>query len=526
MVNLTLHRRFNTQRACAGGGCTSVDEDFRGSHGLYLRDDHGQQFGGGASVVPLRQRAPAAPAAVLKRRFPDFELVPDLGSEIGSLTWFRGLATCIGLCAVTLFMAPGFETPIYGTVPAPLTGAERDAVRAQAIKPLAMGAGTGTRMAATSLVAPLADTPERPILNLDARLVSGDALLGTLQRSGVGKGDASLVSDLVAQAVSLGDIQRGTVLDLTLGRRADKSQPRPLEKLAFRARFDLKLEVARSGGTLALREIPIAIDNTPLRIQGAIGSSLYRSARAAGAPAKAVETYIRTLASRVPVSRLGSGCKFDIIVKQARAETGEVQLGNLMYAGLSGCSNAVQLVPWESNGKTEWFDGAGKGNKTGMMAMPAAGRISSSFGMRRHPLLGYTRMHRGIDIAAGWGSPVYAASDGVVALAGRRSGYGNFIKVDHGGAYATGYGHLSRIYVRNGQRVRKGERIGAVGSTGLSTGPHLHYELYKNGAAVNPRSVSFTTMRQLTGSDLGQFKAKLNSLLRVPVGHGAAKSEE
>ncbi len=505
-----------------------MEEGYWGSHDLFLRDDHSHQLGGGASAASARLRAVPEPLAApkLKRRFPDFDLVPDLGSQIGSLTWFRGLATCLGLCAVTLFMAPGFETPIHGTVPAPLAGAERDAVRAQAIKPLAMGATTGKRFAATNLVAPLADTPERPILNLDARLASGDALLGTLQRSGVGRSEANLVSELIAQSVSLDDIQRGTMLDLTLGRRTDKSQPRPLEKLAFRARFDLKLEVARNGGALTLKQIPIAIDNTPLRIQGAIGSSLYRSARAAGAPAKAVEAYIRTIASRVPVSRLGSGCKFDIIVKQARAETGEVQLGNLMYAGLDGCRNSVQLVPWESNGKTEWFDSAGKGNKTGMMAMPAAGRISSSFGMRRHPLLGYTRMHRGIDIAAPWGAPVYAASDGVVRLAGRRSGYGNFIKVDHGGPYATGYGHLSRIYVRNGQRVRKGERIGAVGSTGLSTGPHLHYELYKNGAAVNPRSVSFTTMRQLTGSDLGQFKAKLNSLLRVPVGHGAVKNED
>lgn len=527
VVNLTLYRHSNTQRACAGGGCTSVDEDFRGSHGLYLRDDHGQPLGGGASIATLRLPAAPAPAKdiVRRHRLADFDLVPDLGSQIGSPTWFRGLATCIGLCAVTLFMAPGFETPIYGTAPAPLSGAERDAVRAQAIRPLAMGATTGQRLAATKLVAPLTDTPERPILNLDARLASGDALLGTLQRSGVGRSEASLISDLVAGAVSLGEIQRGTTLDLTLGRRADKSQPRPLEKLAFRARFDLKLEVARNGDTLALKQIPIAIDNTPLRIQGAIGSSLYRSARAAGAPAKAVETYIRTIASRVPVSSLGSGCKFDIIVKQARAETGEVQLGNLMYAGLSGCRNSVQLVPWESGGKTEWFDAAGKGNKTGMMAMPAAGRISSSFGMRRHPLLGYTRMHRGIDIAAPWGAPVYAATDGVVQIAGRRSGYGNFIKVDHGGPYATGYGHLSRIYVRSGQRVRKGERIGAVGSTGLSTGPHLHYELYKSGAAVNPRSVSFTTVRQLTGSDLGQFKAKLGALMRVPVGHGAAKDE-
>lgn len=492
---------------------------------MFLRNDHGMELGGAPAAggpAPIGALVPRPRT----RRFADFDFAPDLGSGIGSLTWFRGAATCLGLCAVTLLLAPGFETPIYGTIAPPLTGSEWDAARAQAIAPLAKGATTGTRMAATRLVAPLADTPERPIIESAVKLGTGTALVGVLQRSGVGKGDAGTVGALIAKAVSLGEIQPGTMLEMTLGRRTDKSQPRPLEKLAFRARFDLKLEVARSGDTLALRQIPIAIDRTPLRIQGQIGPSLYRSARAAGAPAKAVEAFIKTVASRVPVSRLGSGCTFDMIVGQARAETGEVQLGNLMYAGVTGCANSVQLLPWESDGKTEWFDSAGRGNKTGMMAMPANGRFSSGFGMRRHPLLGFTRMHKGIDIAAPWGSPVYAATDGVVQFAGRSAGYGNFIKLSHGGAFGTGYGHLSRILVRSGQRVRKGQQIGAVGNTGLSTGPHLHYELYRSGVAVNPRSVSFTSVRQLTGGDLNHFKAKLGAMLAVPVGHGAVKDND
>ncbi|AQR74470.1 M23 family metallopeptidase [Sphingomonas sp. LM7] len=495
---------------------------------MFLRNDHGLEFGGGAGVSPALAAAPGTALSIrLKRRvFADLDLAPDLGARIGSLTWYRGVATCVGLCALTWLMAPGLETPIYGTVAPALTGVEWDAAHAQAIAPLSKGGTTGYRVAATRLVAPLTDTPERPVISLDFKLASGDALLSSLRRSGVGAADAEQVGALVTKAVAFDDIQPGTMLDITLGRRTDKAQPRPLQNMAFRARFDLKLEVARTGNQLSLKQIPIAIDHTPLRVQGAIGSSLYRSARAAGAPAKAVESYIRTLATRVPVSRLGSGCKFDIIVKQARAATGEVQLGNLLYAGVSGCENKVQLMPWESDGKTEWFDGGGKGNKTGMMAMPTNGRFSSSFGMRRHPILGYTRMHKGIDIAAPWGTPVYAATDGVVQFAGRSSGYGNLIKLSHGGAFGTGYGHLSRIVVRNGQTVRKGQVIGAVGNTGMSTGPHLHYELYKNGVAVNPRSVAFSSLRQLTGGDLGAFRSKLSQLLSVPVGRGAEKDED
>jgi hypothetical protein len=490
---------------------------------LYLRSELGIGLEGGAASA--RAKAPAHGfAARLNERFGDFEFAPDLGSRIGSLTWYRGAATCVGLITATLLLAPGFENPIYGTVPAPVSGVEFDATQAQAIKPIGMGSATGARMAATALVTPLSDTPERPILEGSTKYTG--SLLGSLLRSGVGKTDANMVEQLVTKAVANGDLQPGTMLDYTLGRRESKSQPRPLEKLAMRARFDLKLEVARNGGALSLKQIPIAIDRTPLRIQGTIGSSLYRSARAAGAPAKAVEGAIRAFATRVPVSRLGSNCQFDIIVGQARAETGEVQLGNLMLARVTGCASNVTLAPFEQGGKTTWYDGAGKGNTTGAMAMPANGRFSSGFGMRRHPILGYVRMHKGVDIAAPWGSPVYAASDGVVQFAGRSSGYGNLIRISHGGAYGTGYGHLSRIYVRNGQRVRRGERIGAIGNEGLSTGPHLHYELYRNGVAVNPRSVSFTTTQQLTGGDLGAFKAQINRLLAVPVGHGAVKDAE
>ena len=491
---------------------------------MYLRSDHGEGLtGGGASA-----RVTAPPrglAARFNERFADFEFAPDLGSRIGSLTWYRGAATCVALIAATLLLAPGIENPIYGAVPAPLSGAEFDATQAQAIKPLGMGSGTGVRVAATGLVSPLTDTPERPLLEGTTKLASGGALLATLMRSGIGKADAATVGNLITRAVALDEIQPNT-MDYTLGRRVDKSQPRPLEKLDIRTRFDQRVLFVRTGNALSMRAIPIAIDRTPLRIQGTIGRSLYRSARAAGAPAKAVESYIKALATRTPVSRLGSDCKFDIIVGQARAETGEVQMGSLMYAGVSGCSNKVQLAPFEQGGKTTWFDGLGRGSTTGAMAMPANGRFSSGFGMRRHPILGYTRMHRGVDIAAPWGSPVFAASDGVVQFAGRSSGYGNFIKVTHGNGYGTGYGHLSRIYVRGGERVRRGQRIGAVGNTGLSTGPHLHYELYRNGMAVNPRSVSFTSTQQLTGGDLGEFRAELNRLLSVPVGHGAVKDAE
>jgi murein DD-endopeptidase MepM/ murein hydrolase activator NlpD len=489
---------------------------------LFLRSDHGYEQSGGTTALSFGRAIQAMPKAGLAERFherfPDFEAVPDLGSRIGTREWYRGAATCAAMCAVVYLLSPGFERPLYGNVPTAPAGIERDQAHDQSIAPLALGATTGSRMAANNLVAPLTDTPERPSLELTATIASGNSIESALQRSGVGKNDAGRAADLIANAVALGDLKAGTRLDVLLGRRDNKSMPRPLEKLAFRARFDLGLELVRSGGMLALNKVPIAIDNTPLRIRGRAGSSLYRTARAAGVPAKAVEAFIKSIATRVPISRVGANSEFDIIVERARAETGEVQLGNLLYAGLNGGATRVQLVRWDAAGRTEWYDASGKGERKGAMSMPVAGRISSSFGLRRHPLLNFVRMHKGTDIAAPSGTPIRASADGVVTFSGRAGGYGNFVKLSHGGGLATGYGHMRSIAVRNGTRVARGQVIGYVGSTGISTGPHLHYEIYKNGAAINPRSVSFAVTQQLAGSDLREFRQKVARLMAVPIG--------
>jgi murein DD-endopeptidase MepM/ murein hydrolase activator NlpD len=138
--------------------------------------------------------------------------------------------------------------------------------------------------------------------------------------------------------------------------------------------------------------------------------------------------------------------------------------------------------------------------------------------MRRHPILGYTRMHAGIDFGAAYGSPIYAVTDGVVSFAGRHGGHGNYVRIEHGNGLATGYAHMSRIAAAPGMRVRRGQVIGYVGSSGLSTGPHLHYEVYRNGATINPLSITFTTTAQLTGNNLAAFRAKLAEYKGLRIG--------
>jgi murein DD-endopeptidase MepM/ murein hydrolase activator NlpD len=142
--------------------------------------------------------------------------------------------------------------------------------------------------------------------------------------------------------------------------------------------------------------------------------------------------------------------------------------------------------------------------------------------MRRHPILGYSRMHRGIDFKASYGTPIYAVTDGTVSVAGRNGGHGNYVKLSHNGGLQTGYSHMSRIAVSRGERVRRGQVIGYVGSTGLSTGPHLHYEMYRGGANVNPTGVRFVTRAQLSGSQLAAFRGALADLQKVEPGAALA----
>ncbi len=499
----------------APGACFTV------FHGSQI---NAQQGGASASLWltdSIRNGAPVEDSRDWREKLRDWaedvELVPDLGQRVGSFTWFRGLATCFGLCAAALYLSPGFHA-LPGE-PQPLMASRQfDEVRSQMIMPLAMGADSGRRMGPTDAVQPLRETPERPQIELRAQIGGSDSLGRALARAGVSGGDVATVMSLVAGDVGAG-MKPGTPLDIVLGRRASRDVPRPLDKLAFRARLDLGIEISRAGGALQVQRTAIHVDDTPLRIQGVVGESLYHSARAAGAPPKAIQSFLRVVAQQIDLGSISAGDRYDMVTEYRRADTGDVEVGDLLFAGLHRASGrGIDMLKWNSDGRTQWFEASGVGQRRGVLSAPVAGRMSSSFGMRRHPILGYTRMHAGIDFAAAYGSPIYAATDGVVSYAGRHGGHGNYVRLEHGSGLATGYAHMSRIAAAPGQRVRQGQVIGYVGSSGLSTGPHLHYELYRNGQTINPLSVRFTTTSQLAGRELAAFRARLVQLKSLRVG--------
>jgi hypothetical protein len=337
-----------------------------------------------------------------------------------------------------------------------------------------------------------------------------------LARAGATYADAGNAAAMIAAVAPA--IAPGTPVAVVLGRKNGAS--RPVERIALRAGLGMNLEVARGeNGALQLIKQPIPVDTRPLRVRGRAGDGLYWSLRAAGVSPQSAAEYLHALATEIDVgSEIGADDRFDLVIASRRAATGERQTGPLLYAGIdrSGARD-LQLVKWASGGgQAAWIDAANIGHPSAAAMMwPVAGPITSGFGYRYHPILHFGRMHKGIDFGAAWGSPVVAAADGQVSAAGWAGGYGREVQIAHAGGIGTVYAHLSRIVAAPGSYVRQGQLIGYVGSSGLSTGPHLHYEVHRSGVAVNPLSVRFAGTTVADAGVANAIKARLKSLLSV-----------
>ena len=434
----------------------------------------------------------------------------DLGAAIGTRRWWIKLAACTALVGGSI--AAGIMVPpIFESAPAPLTPAQRDEAGTYSIAPLALGAVTGAtpRVDSRQLLS-LAEAPERPRVERSVTL-GRRGLAAALRSAGVGAADLAEVNRLLAGLNPGGNAR----IELVLGRRETKTVPRPLERLAMRAAFDLKVEISRADAGLTLKRIPIAVDSTPLRVSASVGGNLNRALRSAGIPGGNAGEFIKQMRHVVDFQRgLGKADRFEIIIEQDRADTGEVRHGKLLFGALARkAKNPVEIGLYQG----EYYLASGEGVKKGLMRTPVDGaRMTSGFGMRLHPLLGFSRMHQGVDFGAGSGAPIIAAGGGTVSFAGWHGGHGKYVMIRHNKDLATAYAHMSRIDVKPGQRIEQGQRIGAVGSTGLSTGPHLHYEIWLRGKPVNPVSLRYIGGAELGGRNLDEFQRQMNRWRALP----------
>ena len=276
------------------------------------------------------------------------------------------------------------------------------------------------------------------------------------------------------------------------------------------AEVDFVPKRAAIAAPLAAPPAPAAM--APLRIRGRVGDGLYWSLRAAGASPEIAAQYLAALATDIDVGEVGANDGFDLVLGANR---------QLLYAGLTRVGQAaLQLVRWNANGRGEWINAAAAETPRPVesgMSMPAAGPVTSYFGYRYHPILHFTRFHAGVDIGAAWGSPIVAAADGQVASAGWSGGYGREVRIAHGGGLVSLYGHMSQIVAQPGSYVRQGQLIGYVGSSGLSTGPHLHFEVRQGGQPVNPLGVRLVSRPAVDTHLADAVKTRLKVLLSVGV---------
>ena len=249
------------------------------------------------------------------------------------------------------------------------------------------------------------------------------------------------------------------------------------------------------------------------RFTGRVGADLTQPLSAAGVPERQGREYVAILGRAIQLANgLSVDDKFDLVVQRSP----DGKLGQLLYVGIDRVARAdVELLKWTDGKNVIWVNADGVGGEdSSRMGLPVHGRLTSGFGSRFHPILGYVRFHDGVDLAASAGTPIVAAADGRVVGAGWRGGYGQEVQIAHAGGVQTLYGHMSRIAAHAGEIVRKGEVIGYVGSTGLSTGPHLHFEVTRNGRPVNPMSVKMGGgPGHLEGEKLHQFESTLRGLL-------------
>ncbi len=369
---------------------------------------------------------------------------------------------------------------------------------------------------------------------------AGDALGKVMQKEGVDSDEVHNIIQAMDDHFDPRDLKVGQDIQMHFEPHDGESQGYKLTDMKIELNPLKTLIVSRNGNefqsTLEEKEVKQVITAQ----KAVIKTSLYGSAAKAGIPQAIVADAIKIYSQNIDFQRdVHAGDSLEVMYDTYATEDGYVaKTGDIMYAKLVLGGRDIPLYRYETaDGSVDYYGPDGQSTKKTLMKTPINGaRLSSGYGMRRHPVLGYGKMHKGIDFAAPTGTPIYASGDGVIQRAGRFSSFGNYVRIRHGSSLDTAYAHMSKINVRSGQRVKQGDIIGYVGTTGRSTGPHLHYEVFLSNKNVNPRSVNLPVGQALAGRDLKKFKslvqevnnqyaAVFNGIVKV-ASRGDVKKEE
>jgi len=345
-------------------------------------------------------------------------------------------------------------------------------------------------------------------------LQSGEGLATMLKRAGFSAESAHNAIRIVANYRSMRSLPIGLALDAI----SPVDGKGGAFRLAVEDDYDLTLYQTEDGGWASqLSTRPIETFTT--FSQGQITSSLYTASKKAGMSEDVFNTFVQVLSFSVDFQReIQNGDQFEVLFDSKRdLITGKTKYGSeLRYVSMTLSGDRIEFYRHEhADGTIGWYDRAGNSASRTLMRTPINGaRLSSGFGNRRHPVLGYSKLHQGVDFAAPKGTPIMAAGSGIVESAGWNGSYGRYIRIRHNSTYKTAYAHLSGIArgVSAGSRVNQGEVIGYVGNTGRSTGPHLHYEILVNGRKTNPMTVRLPAGKSMPEAERDPFELSLASI--------------
>lgn len=357
------------------------------------------------------------------------------------------------------------------------------------------------------------DRSTRPV-DYVMQVGSGETLMDLLGRAGIPSAEASQAIETLITLFDPRGLKAGQKVTVTF-----EPSPYGFGQGAF-SQVSLLADPIRN---VAARRNPKGAGFLPLETKrqvtrqvahysGTIKSSLFESASAAGIPAPVILAMIKVLSYDVDFQRdIQPSDSFEVMFEGWYDTKGKlVRQGELLYAGLDLSGAEITLYRYDDgHGQVDYFNGKGESVKKALLKTPVDGaKITSGFGMRHHPILGYSKMHKGIDFGVPPGTPIQAAGDGSVEMAGPNGAYGNYVRIRHGNGFATAYAHMSRIApgMHTGRHVLQGQVIGFVGATGRATGPHLHYEVLVGNNQVNPMSIKVPTGVRLAGKELDRYQ--------------------
>ena len=349
-----------------------------------------------------------------------------------------------------------------------------------------------------------------PYSNFKYRIKNNDTIINVLKEFDIVDDEINLIIKKLKEK-KLTRIYPGRTVEIVT--KNNSNNLNALINLKFKVNSTLSIEVRREQNDFRVYENILKLYKKEVVLNNKIENNLYSAAVEAGIEPNIIIEFARIYGFEIDFQRdLRKGDTFEIYYERFEDGKGKVRdTGKIIYASMNVNNRDISLYGYEEKNDIGYYDVSGKSIVKSLMKTPINGaRLSSAFGMRKHPILGFTRLHAGTDFAAPAGTPIMASGSGIVTRARWCGGGGNCVKIKHNSTYETVYAHMKNFAkgIREGKRVRQGQIIGYVGSTGLSTGPHLHYEVHVNKKKVNPQKLKLPSGKILKGDARKDFELK------------------